>query len=54
MRRKAIDKILIGIEDLTKEEIQQLAVGYDRPDAEGKYTAFCGTIVYILKHYFVT
>lgn len=53
MRRKAIDKILLGIADCTNEEIQQLAVGYARPDAVGQYTAFCGAIVYILKHYFV-
>ena len=53
MRRKAIDQILVDIEDLTNEEIKKLAVGYDRPDAEGQYTQFCGAVVYILKHYFV-
>ncbi len=54
MRREAIDGILEAIEGLTGEEIQLLAQGCDKPDANGQYTPFCGAITYILKHYFVS
>lgn len=53
MRREAIDGILEAIDGLTGEEIQLLAQGCEKPDANGQYTPFCGAITYILKHYFV-
>lgn len=54
MRREAIDAILLDIEELTDAEIQQLAVGYAQPDANGGYTPFCFAIAYILNQYFIT
>jgi uncharacterized protein (TIGR02646 family) len=54
MRREAIDAILLDIEELTEAEIQQLAVGYAQPDANGQYTPFCFAIAYILNQYFIT
>ncbi len=53
MRREAIDGVLLGIEELTDEEIQQLAQGYAQPDADGRYTPFCTAIAYIFNQYFV-
>jgi hypothetical protein len=53
MRREAIDGVLLGIEELTDEEIQQLAQGYAQPDADGRYTPFCTAITYIFNQYFV-
>lgn len=53
MRRKAIDGILMNIEELTDEDIQKMVQGCEKPDANGQYTPFCGAITYILKHYFV-
>ncbi len=50
-RRKAIYSILVGrngfanlggIEDLTNEEVQKLAVGYDQPDQQGNIGHFVG------------
>ncbi|MEA5580340.1 retron system putative HNH endonuclease [Nodularia harveyana UHCC-0300] len=52
MRKEAIDAALFGIEDLTDEEIQQLAQGYEQMDSNGQYTPFCAAIIYLLKNYF--
>ncbi|MBE9198812.1 MULTISPECIES: retron system putative HNH endonuclease [unclassified Nodularia (in: cyanobacteria)] len=52
MRKLAIDAALLGIEDLTDAEIQQLVKGYDQIDSHGQYTPFCAAIIYFLKNYF--
>ncbi|MBD2339267.1 TIGR02646 family protein [Calothrix sp. FACHB-156] len=52
MRKVAIDAALMGIEDLSDEEIQQLVEGYEKLDSNGQYTPFCAAIIYLLKNYF--
>ncbi|MDB9375103.1 retron system putative HNH endonuclease [Nodularia sphaerocarpa] len=52
MRKVAIDAALLGIEDLTDAEIQQLSQGYEQMDSNGQYTPFCAAIIYLLKNYF--
>jgi uncharacterized protein (TIGR02646 family) len=52
MRKLAIDAALLGIEDLTEVEIQQLAQGYEKLDANGQHTPFSAAIIYLLKNYF--
>ena len=54
MRRNAIRSTLRGIDDLTDEEIEQLARGYEKLDKEGKYTPFVAAVVYTLKHYYIS
>ena len=53
LRRAAIDAVLQATSGLTDAEIQQLAEGYQKLDADGRYTPFCTVITYILKQYFV-
>ncbi|MBW4591916.1 MAG: TIGR02646 family protein [Brasilonema angustatum HA4187-MV1] len=52
MRRAAIDATLLATDGLTATEIQLLAQGYEKPDADGRYTPFSAAIIYILKQYF--
>ena len=54
MRGKAIKSTLRGIDDLTDEEIEQLARGYEKLDAQGRYTPFIAAVIYILKHYYIS
>jgi len=54
MRKVAIEAVLLGIEELTKEEIQQLIYGYGQLDSNGKYTPFCAAIAYFFHNYFST
>lgn len=54
IRSAAIDGALLAIEGLTDEEIQKLAQGYEKPDANGQYEEFCFAIAYILNQYFIT
>ncbi|MDH6061526.1 TIGR02646 family protein [Chrysosporum bergii ANA360D] len=51
MRKLALDAALLGIEDLTDAQIQQLAQHYDQPDSHGQYTPFCQAIAYILRQF---
>lgn len=53
MRRGAIDGVLTDIEQLSDEEIQLLADGYDKPDSDGQLTPFCAAIIYVLRRYFL-
>jgi uncharacterized protein (TIGR02646 family) len=50
-RRKAVDGVLTGIEDLSAEELQLLAEGFNQPDQHGQLLPFCAAIAYILKTY---
>ncbi|ARV57557.1 TIGR02646 family protein [Nostocales cyanobacterium HT-58-2] len=52
MRRAAIDTALLGTDGLTDAEIQLLAQGYQKPDADGRYIPFSAAITYVLKQYF--
>lgn len=48
MRRSAIDAALSGLEDLTTDEIAQLAQGYAQADDRGWFTPFSAAITYTL------
>ncbi|MBD2566832.1 retron system putative HNH endonuclease [Anabaena lutea] len=52
LRKAAIEAALFDLENLSEEEVQRLALGYELPDSTGKYTPFCSAIIYILKSYF--
>ncbi|KAB8335131.1 TIGR02646 family protein [Scytonema tolypothrichoides VB-61278] len=52
MRRAAIDAVLMATDGLTATEVQLLTQGYQKPDANGRYTPFSAAITYILKQYF--
>ncbi len=52
MRRMAIEAVLLGIDELTEIEIQQLVQGYEQLDPNGQYTPFGAAIAYFLKNYF--
>ncbi|MEH2209323.1 MULTISPECIES: retron system putative HNH endonuclease [unclassified Nostoc] len=52
MRRLAIDAALLATDGLTEAEIQLLAQGYEKLDANGQYTPFCAAISYFFKNYF--
>lgn len=52
MRRVAIDAALAVMEGLSDAEIEELAVSFKLPDAEGKFTPFSTVIIYMLKEYF--
>lgn len=52
MRRLAIDAALLATDGLTEVEIQLLAQGYEKLDANGQYTPFSATISYFFKNYF--
>lgn len=51
LRQVAIEEILEGIDELTKEEIQKLIEDYEKPDGDGKYSPFCAAIIYKLNQY---
>ncbi|MEH2161500.1 MAG: retron system putative HNH endonuclease [Nostoc sp.] len=52
MRRLAIDAALLATDGLTEAEIQLLAQGYEKLDANGQYTPFCAAITYFFNNYF--
>ncbi|MEH1939344.1 MAG: retron system putative HNH endonuclease [Nostoc sp.] len=52
MRRLAIDAALLATDGLTEAEIQLLAQGYEKLDANGQHTPFCAAISYFFKNYF--
>lgn len=51
-RRDAIDGILNGIEEVSRDEKNNLIESYKKKDKKGKFKPFCTAIVYIFANYF--